>query len=369
LNDPGPRRRMGAVDELARFLHGSDPGLALAARQALERVRDEDDSRRVTEAATQALASAAPQPSPAIALFVETRPKPNPDRLKLTVPFELDLIRIPAGEFLMGSAKTTEADAYDNELPQHRLSVAEFYIARTPVTVAQFSAFVKAAGYTTQAEQEGFGWVMKRKGGTEAEWGKEKGANWQHPVGPQTSVAKKVDHPVTQVSWHDARAFVDWLNRSAAGVVPAGLTFRLPSEAEWEKAARGTDGRIWPWGNTWDAARCNCESQIGDTTPVGQYSPQGDSPYGCVDMAGNVWEWTVSLWGKDVEKPDYKYPYTAGDGRENVRAPDEVRRELRGGSFDGPRGVVRCAYRISFNPGDRSGSDGFRVVLGVASPA
>jgi len=370
LADPRPFVRVGAVDELARLLRGNDPGLALAARQALERVRDDEDQiRRVAEAATRALASAAPQASPAMAPLVETRPKPNPDRLKLTVPFELDLIRIPAGEFLMGSDQAEDEDAYDDELPQHRLSVAEFYMARTPVTVAQFSAFGKAAGYTTQAEKDGFGWVWNRKGGADAKWDKANGANWQHPGGPHTSVARKSDHPVTQVSWHDARAFADWLNHVAVDTMPAGWKFRLPTEAEWEKAARGTDGRKWPWGNTWDVSKCNCDNQIGDTTPVGKYSPAGDSPYGCVDMIGNVWEWTVSLWGNNLEKPDYKYPYNSADGRENLNAPDDVFRVLRGGSFYYDRRLVRCACRIDRSPPvNRFDYYGFRVVLREASP-
>jgi formylglycine-generating enzyme required for sulfatase activity len=120
------------------------------------------------------------------------------------------------------------------------------------------------------------------------------------------------------VTWHDAMAYCRWLARVT------GRAYRLPSEAEWEKAARGTDGRIWPWGNKWDSKRCNSrEGGPGNTTPVGQYSPQGDSPYGCVDMAGNVWEWTLSLL-KD-------YPYDPKDGREDAQA--EGRRRLRGGAF------------------------------------
>src|SRR5690606_17447059 len=128
-------------------------------------------------------------------------------------------------------------------------------------------------------------------------------------------------HPVVNVTWHDALAFCQW-----AGV-------RLPTEAEWEKAARGTDGRIWPWGGNEPTDKlCNFNMNVGDTTPVGAY-PAGASPYGCLDMAGNVWEWTISLWGKDANKPDYGYPYDPNDGREAPDAPDAVRRTLRGGSW------------------------------------
>ncbi len=144
-----------------------------------------------------------------------------------------------------------------------------------------------------------------------------------------------------QVSWHDAQAFCQW-----AGV-------RLPSEAEWEKAARGTDGRIWPWGSNEPTDKlCNFSRNVGDTTPVGTY-PAGASPYGCLDMAGNVWEWTINLWGKDGGTPDFGYPYDPNDGREALDAPDAVRRTLRGGSWYIYAGGVRCALPAAGSPYDR----------------
>jgi formylglycine-generating enzyme required for sulfatase activity len=157
-------------------------------------------------------------------------------------------------------------------------------------------------------------------------------ARWNDPA--------YAEHPVTVVTWFQANDYAKWVGG------------RLPTEAEWEKACGGTDGRIYPWGKeTPTADLANFNQNVGDTKPVGSY-PQGASPYGVLDMAGNVLEWTSSLF-----EP---YPYDAADGRENSEAGGT--RTLRGGSWDYGVSGVRCAYRNDDYPYYRSTYSGFRVV-------
>lgn len=152
----------------------------------------------------------------------------------------MELVRVPAGLFLMGSAPS-DKQAHDGEKPQHTVTLGEYCIGKFPVTQAQWAAFVKATGYASSAKLSP---------------GKER-------------------HPVTHVTWQDAMTFAGWASQVS------GRTVRLPTEAEWEKAARGADGRVYPWGNEApDAVRCNFHDNVKDTTPVGTYSPLGDSPYG-----------------------------------------------------------------------------------------
>ncbi len=259
----------------------------------------------------------------------------------------LAFLPVPAGKFLMGSSDDNPL-AFEDEKPQHTVEIPyQYWIGRFPVTNEQFARFVEARGIVTLAEKEG-GW-------TGSEY--KKGYDWRHPLGPEDSFEKKLDHPVVQINWREAQAFCDWLNRSHGAELPEGYAFRLPTEAEWEKAARGEFGFEWPWGNEFDPDKCNsAEGGKGDTTPVGMYSPAGDSPYGCADMVGNVWEWTQSL---------YKgYPYDAGDGREDLKAGGA--RVVRGGSFLGIHWYARCACRGRDNAA-RSLNRGFRLVVAPIS--
>ena len=232
----------------------------------------------------------------------------------------IEFVRVPAGKFLMGSTKENKS-AYDDERPQHTVDIPyDYWMARNPITNELYNAYTKAK-------------------------------NIKHPV---DGWEKKKDHPVTYVKWIDAIAYCRWLNGLIKAELPSGLIFRLPTEAEWEKAARGTDGLEYPWGNQFDKNKCNTsEGRKGGTIPVRQYSPQGDSPYGCADMSGNVWEWTRSL--------KKAYPYNVKDGREDIKASGA--RVLRGGSFNYNGRYARCACRLDYDFTNFSNSLGFRVVV------
>ena len=287
--------------------------------------------------------TAAPTTTPTLsptATPTATRVPPtlDPLRLALAPGVTLELVRVPAGEFAMGSA-----DGDDDEKPVYTVRLDEYLIGKYEVTVAQFRAFVQATGYKTTAEVQGSARVFTGSG-----WADTKGADWQHPRGPGSDLSGRDDHPVSCVSWDDAVAFCRWASEKT------GRTVRLPTEGEWEKAARGTDGRRYPWGNEApDDRRCNYNMNVKDTTPVGKYSPLGDSPYGCADMAGNVWEWTSSLYGA--------YPYRADDGRED--AGSRAARVLRGGCFDNYARYVRPADRHGGFPDIRVDYLGFRVCV------
>jgi formylglycine-generating enzyme required for sulfatase activity len=234
---------------------------------------------------------------------------------------EIEFVRVPAGEFWMGADTVGDkGDAYLGR-PRHRVYLPGFWIACTPVTSAQYQVYVEATRVSAPSLWEG----GKPLPGTE-------------------------NHPVVSVSWADARRYCDWLTETL------GHVHRLPTEAEWEKAARGPDGRVYPWGDAWDPSFCNTsESGLEATTPVDRY-PQGASPYGVLDLAGNVWEWTSSA------RADY--PYEAADGRESEVGGDSVRRIVRGGSCLLDQRYARCATRYGSDPMRRPWVYGFRVVRG-----
>ncbi len=250
----------------------------------------------------------------------------------------LGFVEIPAGPFLMGSDIKKDGVAFKNEQPQHTVHLPRFWIGRYPVTVAQYRAFVEDSGYKTTYA---------------------------------ASLRRVDNHPVVLVTWHDALGYCQWLTEklrassdtpeSLRSVLQKGGQVALPSEVEWEKAARGMDGRIYPWGDDFDSNKANTdESRIGETSAVGCF-PGGASPYGVEEMSGNVWEWTRSI--------SKAYPYDPRDGeRENLRAGDNVARVLRGGSWSNNGRVARCASRNGLNPNDWFDNVGFRVVVLPSNP-
>jgi formylglycine-generating enzyme required for sulfatase activity len=238
------------------------------------------------------------------------------------------LIDIPAGSFTMGSE-----DGASDKKPVHTVHLDRYYIGKYEVTVGQFRKFVNATGYKTDAEKSGGAYVY-----VNGSWTQKSDANWSNTYFSQTE-----NHPVVCVSWNDAKAYCDW----------AGL--RLPTEAEWEKAARGTDGRKYPWGSSWDAGKCNSDEK-GDsyeyTSPVGSF-PTGVSPYGCYDMAGNVWEWCNDWYGEK---------YYASSPSNNPTGPSSGdARVLRGGGWYDIANYCRSSFRNRNAPGFRIYYFGFRV--------
>lgn len=259
---------------------------------------------------------------PGVAAVHETqtsRPNPIDNR---RVADDMEFVRVPAGRFNMGSMPESQF-ASANERPLHTVEIPyDYWIARYPVSNEQFARFVTASKY-------------------------------RFDLGQWRTLAQ---HPVVRVSWRDAMNYCRWLSdlsRSELG----GLSMRLPTEVEWEKAARGIDGRVYPWGDDWDQTRCNSlEIGRGGVVQIGSHSPLGDSPYGAADMAGNVWEWCHSLY-----KP---YPYLGHDGREDSHGGDW--RVARGGSWLSLQDYVRCAYRFCFRSDLRYEHVGFRCVISCA---
>lgn len=256
------------------------------------------------------------------------------------------MLLIPAGSFIIGYSPVLTPALMENtrtDAPRHNLELYPFFISKYPITNAQFLAFIRETGYKTTSEIEGYGYAHSQMTLLPVA-----GASWKNPMGPNSSVIGKDDHPVVQVSWIDTLEYCKWLSNKTT------KNYRLPTEAEWEKAARGTDGRIYPWGDDWDPAKTNAnEVVMAQTTPVDYFSPGSDSPYGVSDLVGNTWEWCQNLYKE--------YPYSPNDGREDFKDLKSPR-VLRGGAFGYNRRFVRSYERFRFEPTGRSANGGFRVV-------
>jgi formylglycine-generating enzyme required for sulfatase activity len=246
------------------------------------------------------------------------------------------MVSIPAGWFLMGTSDSQvmemcnkeqwaiewyEDDLFRVEKPQHKVYLAAYEIGLHPVTNMEYFRFVWESNYKVPKGWQGF----------------------RFPEGLDK-------HPIANITMADAMAYCEWLGKKFGG------TYRLPTEAEWERAARGATSRIYPWGNDFDPWRCNTlESSKGGTTQVGSYTPAGDSPVGCVDMAGNVYEWTSSRL--------VSYPYTPTPPP--PEPGERVRYVVRGGAYYYSRKLARCSSREGIPKDYISPALGFRMVKNI----
>ena len=321
--------------------------------QVAAEIEEEPTSEPTPEAPSP---TSPPPPPPPTATLVPNQPSD-------TVVRPMDgatMVFVPAGEFLLGASDNDLAIvgaggppklAGGDEQPQHPVNLDAFWIDQTEVTNAQYSNFVNLTGYQTTAELEGYG----TSSGEQVE-----GATFYHPRGVTTGIDDKQDHPVVQISWQDAKTYCEWVGA------------RLPTEAEWEKAAKGSaNDRIFPWGNGFQlpefdistvtnscGGSCPYESRdpnIDDgfayTAPVGSF-PAGASPYGALDMAGNVWEWVDSSY--------LGYP---GNTYEQAQDFNEHFKVVRGGSWDNAAQHLRVTFRQNNEPRLRSDGTGFRCAV------
>ena len=240
---------------------------------------------------------------------------------------------VPAGTFLCGSDPARDPDAQNNEQPQQELYLPAFAMAAHPVTNTEFGRFIDAKGYQNQDWWTENGWV----------WLQEQQS--KYPKYWDDTRFNEPDQPVVGVSLYEALAYCAWLSTQLSYLIT------LPTEAQWEKAARGSDGRVYPWGNTFDQDCLNCDRLYEGTTPIGCF-PHGRSPYGCYDMAGNVWEWTLS----DFNNPDRT------NRLPEVDINNKTYVSIRGGAwFDAPR-LARSALRDFRDTDDWSVNQGFRLL-------
>lgn len=250
-----------------------------------------------------------------------------PHIVKGAAPLTLEWCWIPGGRFKMGSKVN------DREKPIHEVQVDGFWLARHPVTNGQYRQFIEASGYTKQRYWTAEGWQTRQTN------------KWTEPRYWRETKWNGTQQPVVGVSWYEAKAFCAWAAEAT------GESIRLPTEAEWEKGSRGINARTYPWGEARpndELCHFNQDSRKGSTKTVGQFSPQGDSPYGCADMGGNVWDWTA----------DWFLPYP-GNNKQGDHYGKKYR-VVRGGSWNDRRNGMRCAFRFWLVPVNGLNDVGFR---------
>lgn len=261
-------------------------------------------------------------------------------------------------DWLLGQNQSFPREWFADETPQHKELLQDYWIDRYPVTVASFRSFIESTGYVTDAEKNGYGMVH-----SDNYWKVLESASWQAHAGLLNPYRPPNDHPVVHISWDDASTYARWRGK------------RLPTEAEWEYAARGPEYRLWPWGNTWQPRYANTAEQNGtmsslaewqkwwrsvyaiygpipQTTPVGQFTDVGSSVFDVSDLAGNVYEWTDSV----------SRIYGNRDECDSILLKVEgIYRVIRGGSWMNFRYQVRCSERMHGDPNGWSNfATGFR---------
>jgi formylglycine-generating enzyme required for sulfatase activity len=267
---------------------------------------------------------------------------PRRSRVTDLLPPPFEWIEIPAGRVTLVTEKGWDKN-YIPEGTSQTFDVPAFMIAKYPLTNAQYAKFVEAGGYREPKWWTDVGWEAREQGW---DWNPSKigwetsGTPWTEPRYWQDKKWNGADYPVVGVSWYEAIAFCRWLSETT------GEDVTLPTEQQWQRAAQGDDGRIYPWGNRWAGKRCNNRVSPQDsnqTTPVTQY-PNGASPYGVLDMSGNVGEWCLTAYES---------------GSTSLGGTDD--RVLRGGAWDDTdTDHFRASYRGGNHPNDGNGDWGFR---------
>ncbi len=316
--------------EIRRVMQGPKSGVNYLERLGprLVRIMREEPLRAVERAAAGKALAKLGDPRPGVGLRDDGLP-------------DIVWCEVPAGPFVMGS---TDEDglAYRDEKPQHEYDIEQPYaISRYPVTNAQFAAFVQAGGYAVPRYWTEAGWS----------WPEDKNIAGPEEHGTPYNLS---NHPVVGVSWYEAVAFCRWLMEELRmeGRLDESQKVTLPTEPQWEKAARGVDGRIYPWGPEPDPERANYDDTgIGSPSAVGCF-PGGVSLYGVEDLSGNVWEWCRTKRESGYE-----------DYQNDNALEGSARRVVRGGAFNLSPRYVRCAARNYRNPAGRSYYLGFRVVV------
>jgi formylglycine-generating enzyme required for sulfatase activity len=259
------------------------------------------------------------------------------------------MVLVPAGTFLMGRPEK-DFLAEDHEKPQRAVYLSDYWIDIYPVTNARFATFMAAGGYKQPHwwRPEGWAWRSRQRIYQPLQWAQP---GWDG-----------ADQPVTGISWYEADAYARWAGR------------RLPTDAEWEKAARGTDGRRYPWGEDWPTTQvANFDSQIGRTTPVGLFA-DGVSPYGCYDMAGNAnnwtsdWYWPAFAW-YCVRRDILRDPHLDDELRSHLGSELILEKVDRGGGFATAREcqeVLSCSRKVHWKPETREPWNGFRTAMTAA---